>query len=121
MKKIMIPAAAALIMVLSTSLSFAAEPEATKDSAVGNGQCKMMNMDQMNDMHKKMLDQKVKEGKLTPDQAKMMEEHMANMMKDMKCCCMMGSDNKEKKCDMMGVKDPKMGMAGSQHDNHTMP
>ncbi len=39
----------------------------------------MMNMGNMNAMHKQMVEQCVKDGVLTPEQAKIMDEHMANM------------------------------------------
>jgi len=39
----------------------------------------MMDIRQMNEMHKSMVEQQVKDGKLTPEQAKAMDEHMAEM------------------------------------------
>lgn len=39
----------------------------------------MMNIGNMNAMHKQMAEQCVKDGVLTPEQAKTMDDHMANM------------------------------------------
>lgn len=39
----------------------------------------MMDKGKMNEMHKSMVEQHIKDGVLTPEQVKSMDEHMANM------------------------------------------
>ncbi|MBP2635411.1 MAG: hypothetical protein H6Q72_1318 [Firmicutes bacterium] len=67
MKKGLIIGLAVLVGVLGTSWAFA------------ESQSQDMKMGNMTEMHKKMVAQHVKDGVLTPEQAKAMDEHMANM------------------------------------------
>lgn len=67
-KGLIIGLAASLVIALGATFAFAESP------APG-----MMDKGQMNDMHKSMVEQHVKDGVLTPEQAKAMDEHMANM------------------------------------------
>lgn len=67
-KGLIIGLAAALVIALGATFVFAESP------APG-----MMDKGQMKEMHKKMVDQHVKDGVLTPEQAKAMDEHMAGM------------------------------------------
>ncbi|SDD66162.1 DUF2680 domain-containing protein [Sporomusa acidovorans] len=67
-KGLIIGLAASLVITLGATLAFA------ESTAPG-----MMDKGQMNEMHKKMVEQHVKDGVLTPEQAKAMDEHMANM------------------------------------------
>ena len=67
-KGLIISLVAALVITLGAALAFA---ESTLPG--------MMDKGQMNDMHKNMVVQHVKDGVLTPEQAKAMDEHMANI------------------------------------------
>ena len=67
-KGLLIALVAAVVITAGAAFAFA------ESSAEG-----MMDIRQMNEMHKSMVDQQVKDGKLTPEQAKAMDEHMADM------------------------------------------
>lgn len=71
-----------LVLTLGTSMAFAANNEQQPTMPMGQ----MMSWDQMKDSHKQMLDQAVKDGRMTTEQVKAMDEHMnsmQNMMKNM--------------------------------------
>ena len=73
-----------LILSLGATLAFAAEQNQEQQPTAPMGH--MMNWDQMKDYHKQMVEQAVKEGRMTAEQAKAMEEHMnskQDMMKNM--------------------------------------
>ncbi|MDF2570920.1 MAG: hypothetical protein K0R55_2524 [Sporomusa sp.] len=78
-KGLIIGLAASLVIALGATFAFAESP------APG-----MMGKGQMSEMHKNMVEQHVKDGLLTPEQAKAMDEHMANMGSKMNG--MMGGD-----------------------------
>lgn len=67
-KGLIIGLAASMVITLGATFAFA------ESTAPG-----MMDKGQMNEMHKKMVEQHVKDGVLTPEQAKAMDEHMVNM------------------------------------------
>lgn len=70
-----------LILSLGASLAFAAEHNHEQQKTMmPMGQ--MMNWEQMKDYHKQMMEQAVKDGRMTAEQAKAMDEHM-NSMQDM--------------------------------------
>ncbi|SMC80616.1 DUF2680 domain-containing protein [Sporomusa malonica] len=98
-KGLIIGLAAALVIALGATFAFAESP------APG-----MMDKGQMNEMHKSMVEQHVKDGVLTPEQAKAMDEHMANMGSMMN--------------GMMGGSGGMMGGNANCHSNqqtNTMP
>ncbi|MCM0759535.1 YckD family protein [Sporomusa sphaeroides DSM 2875] len=66
-KGLIIGLAASLVIALGATFAFAESPSPG-----------MMNTGHMKEMHKKMVEQHVKDGVLTPEQAKAMDEHMAN-------------------------------------------
>ena len=67
-----------LMLSLGSSLAFAAEIYPHQQQTMPMmGQ--MMNPEQMKDFHKQMLEQAVKDGRMTAEQAKVMEEHMTSM------------------------------------------
>ena len=67
-----------LVLSLGSSLAFAAENHQHQQQTMPMmGQ--MMNAEQMKDFHKQMLEQAVKDGRMTTEQAKVMEEHMTSM------------------------------------------
>lgn len=74
-KGLIISLAAALVITLGATLAFA---ESTSPG--------MMDKGQMNEIHRNMVEQHVKEGVLTPEQAKGMDEHMANRDDSTNCC-----------------------------------
>ncbi|MDT8899647.1 DUF2680 domain-containing protein [Anaeroselena agilis] len=79
-KALILSVVAALVVVLGASFVSAAAPERSENSGP------MMNYDQMQQMHQQMVDQHVKDGFLTQEQAQAMNEHMSgmsSMMKDM--------------------------------------
>lgn len=83
MKKRLI-AATLLIVLLGASIAFAATNDRTEAPVMPIGQ--MVNFEQMQDYHKQMIDQAIKAGRITAEQAKVMDEHMngmQNMMKNM--------------------------------------
>jgi hypothetical protein len=67
-KGLIIGLAGSLVIAVGATLAFAQSP------AKG-----IMDNGQMNEIHKKMVEQHVKDGLLTLEQAKVMDEHMANM------------------------------------------
>lgn len=71
-----------LVLSLGASLAFAAENNQSEQSVSPMGQ--MMNWDQMKTYHNKMMDQAVKDGRMTSEQAKSMDEHMNSMQGMMK-------------------------------------
>lgn len=79
-KALILSVVAALVVVLGASFVSAAAPEQPQNSGP------MMNYDQMQQIHRQMVDQHVKDGYLTQEQAQAMNEHMSgmsSMMKDM--------------------------------------
>lgn len=66
-----------LVLSLGSSLAFAAENTQQHQQTMPMGQ--MVNAEQMKDFHKQMLEQAVKDGRMTAEQAKVMEEHMNSM------------------------------------------
>ena len=66
-----------LVLSLGSSLAFAAENTQQHQQTMPMGQ--MVNAEQMKDFHKQMLEQAVKDGRMTAEQAKVMEEHMTSM------------------------------------------
>ena len=66
-----------LVLSLGSSLAFAAENTQQHQQTMPMGQ--MVNAEQMKDFHKQMLEQAVKDGRMTTEQAKVMEEHMNSM------------------------------------------
>lgn len=71
-----------LVLSLGASLAFAAESNQTEQPTTPMGQ--MMNWDQMKDYHNQQIDQAVKDGRMTAEQAKTMNEHMDSMQGVMK-------------------------------------
>lgn len=69
-----------LIVSLGASLAFAAETSQEQQKTTPMGH--MMNWEQMQDYHKQMIDQAVKDGRMTTEQAKAMDDRM-NSMQDM--------------------------------------
>lgn len=69
-----------LVLSLGASLAFAAEHNHEQQNTMPMGH--MMNWEQMKDYHKQMMEQAVKDGRMTAEQAKAMDEHM-NSMQDM--------------------------------------
>ena len=69
-----------LVLSLGASMAFAAENDQNKQTTMPMGQ--MMNWDQMKEYHKQMIDQAIKDGRMTAEQAKAMDERM-NSMQDM--------------------------------------
>lgn len=67
-KGLIISLAASLVITLGATFAFAESPTPGT-----------MDIGQMNEIHKKMVEQHVKDGLLTPEQAKVMDEHMASM------------------------------------------
>ena len=63
-----------LVLSLGASMAFAAENDQSKQSTMPMGQ--MMNWDQMKEYHKQMIDQAIKDGRMTAEQAKAMDERM---------------------------------------------
>ncbi|KYZ74904.1 hypothetical protein AXX12_15085 [Anaerosporomusa subterranea] len=73
MKKSWIFGIAALVVVMGASFALAATP--APQSMMGQG----MDMTQMGEFHQQMVEQHVKDGVLTPEQAKSMNDHMTQM------------------------------------------
>lgn len=74
MKKVWIFGVAALAVVaMGASFALAATP--APQSMMGQG----IDMTKMGEMHQKMVDQHIKDGVLTPEQAKNMNDHMSQM------------------------------------------
>lgn len=72
MKKVaVISAVALLVVMLSASFALAADQQPESNSPMTYGQ--------MLQYHQQMLDQSVKAGYLTPEQAKLMNDHMSSM------------------------------------------
>lgn len=67
-KGLIIGLAASLVVALGVTFAFAESPKTG-----------MTDKTQMYEIHKKMVDQHVKDGTLTPEQAKVMDDHMASM------------------------------------------
>lgn len=82
MKKGLILTTALLSLTLGVSLVFAADQDNAAPSSMMPMMGQMMNWDQMKDYHKQMLEQAVKDGRVTAEQAKEMEERMQTMMKN---------------------------------------
>lgn len=78
---------ALVVGILVTSAAFAAASlaaaQAPAPAAHKPGQTMMMDAAQMQEMHKGMMAEMVKSGKMTPEQAKAMDEQMASMQKTM--------------------------------------
>lgn len=118
MRKGKVLIAAVMMAAVGAGFAFAANNEGGSDTAQNSSACSMMDQDKMAGMHKDMLEKKVKDGKLTPEQASMMEETMKDMMKDMKCD-MMGNMKISDMGNMMDKKDCDMaGMAEGEHSKH---
>ncbi|EAX47413.1 hypothetical protein TcarDRAFT_1431 [Thermosinus carboxydivorans Nor1] len=73
MKKWIVAVAAVAVMVVSAAFVYAQEAQPAPPAGP------MMNVDQMLEFHKQMLDQAVKNGSITAEQAKFMNEHMTQM------------------------------------------
>lgn len=100
-KIVMMSVVAALVVTLGASMVFAAAPEQHENVWQG------MNFEQMQQLHQQMVDQHVKDGYLTREQAQAMNEHMRGMGPMMNGG-MMGSGN-----GMMG-SGPMMGGNGNR-------
>jgi membrane carboxypeptidase/penicillin-binding protein len=72
-KTVIMSVVAALVVALGASLVFAAAPEQPRNLGPG------MNYEQMQQIHQQMVDQHVKDGWLTQEQAQAMNEHMRGM------------------------------------------
>ncbi|MCE5286717.1 MAG: hypothetical protein LLG02_12835 [Pelosinus sp.] len=110
MRKSLILLTAVVMTAVGAGFVFAANNEGVPDTAKSSSACSMMDKDKMTTMHNAMLDKRVKDGKLTAEQAAMMEETMKDMMKDMKCSKMdtmnmgdMGGMMDNKDCSMTGM------------------
>ncbi len=72
-KLVMLSVVAALVVTLGASMAFAAAPEQPANAWQG------MNFEQMQQFHQQMVDQHVKDGFMTQEQAQAMNEHMRGM------------------------------------------
>jgi hypothetical protein len=114
MKKWLITGAVILMVAFGASLVFAAAPDAS------NGDKVTFDVDQMINACKQTLDQFVKDGTMTPDQGKSMNDHMNTMAPFMRD--MMGGRSTAENPGMMGngQMGPQGGM-GQGTSNQGMP
>lgn len=105
MKKLVLVSMTILMVVLGATLVFAAAPDT--QAPAGSG----FSMDKMIDACKQVVNNFVKDGTLTPDQGKAMNDQMNNMAPMMKD--MMGDNNPNMMGPgMMGGSTNPMGQSG---------